>query len=33
MLAELYRLITGKGEYSEVKQQRIAANLSLGQSA
>lgn len=28
-LVELYKLVTSKGEYSEVKRQRIAANESL----
>jgi hypothetical protein len=31
-LAELHRLITSKGEYSDVKRQRIAANGALGLS-
>jgi hypothetical protein len=30
---ELYRLVTRKGEYSDVKRQRIAANDSLGLGA
>ncbi|MFB6463052.1 hypothetical protein [Bradyrhizobium tunisiense] len=28
-LAELYRLVSSKGDYSQVKRQRIAANESL----